>query len=89
MGKPSYSVRYDNSLSTPTQNLELADPITYMKLYNEAQLTRNPNQVPQFSADKIYFTQRTLEGAPDGNPYVYPAVDWVDLMFRKFSRTQR
>jgi len=89
VGKPSYSVRYDNSLSTPTQNLELADPITYMKLHNEAQLTRNPNQVPQFSADKIYFTQRTLEGAPDGNPYVYPAVDWVDLMFQKFSRTQK
>jgi len=88
-GKPSYNIRYDNSVSTPTQTLKFADPVSYMKLYNEAQLTRNPYQVPQFDADKIYFTQRTLDGAPDGNPYVYPAVDWLDLMFRNRSSTQK
>ncbi|MCH5719176.1 hypothetical protein [Niabella hibiscisoli] len=88
-GKPKYNVRYDNSVNTPTQTLKFADPITYMNLYNEAQLTRNPYQVPEFSADKIYFSQRTLAGAPDGNPYVYPAVDWLDLMFRKYSKTQK
>ncbi|WP_245562288.1 SusC/RagA family TonB-linked outer membrane protein [Niabella aurantiaca] len=89
VGKPNYNVRYDNSVSTPTQTLKFADPITYMHLYNEAQLTRNPYQIPMFDADKIYFTQRTLDGAPDGNPYVYPAVDWVDLMFKKYSHTQK
>lgn len=88
-GKPTYNVRYDNSVSTPTQTLEFADPITYMNLYNEALLTRNPYQLPAFDADKIYFTQRTIEGAPDGNPYVYPAVDWLDLLFKKYSHTQK
>ena len=88
-GKPSYNVRYDNSISTPTQNLEFADPVSYMKLYNEAQLTRNPYQLPSFDADKIYFTERTLAGAQDGNPFVYPAVDWLDLMFKKYSHTQK
>ncbi|MCF3111805.1 TonB-dependent receptor [Niabella sp. CC-SYL272] len=89
VGKPNYNVRYDNSISTPTQTLKFADPITYMNLYNEAQLTRNPYQIPQFDADKIYFTQRTLDGAPDGNPYVYPAVDWMNLMFKKYSSTKK
>jgi TonB-linked SusC/RagA family outer membrane protein len=88
-GKPNYNVRYDNSVNTPTQTLKFADPITYMNLYNEAQLTRNPYQVPEFSADKIYFTQRTLDGASGGNTSVYPAVDWLDLMFRKYSKTQK
>lgn len=88
-GKPRYNVRMDNSINTPTQNLKFADPITYMNLYNEAQLTRNPDQVPLFDADKIYFTQRTLEGAPDGNPYVYPAVNWLDMLFRKTSNTKK
>lgn len=89
VGKPNYNVRYDNSVSTPTQTLKFADPITYMNLYNEALLTRNPYQLPRFDADKIYFTQRTLDGAPDGNPYVYPAVDWLDLMFKKYSQTKK
>src|SRR5690606_2873717 len=41
-GKASISLRYENSLSSPTEKVELADPITYMKLANEAIKTRDP-----------------------------------------------
>src|SRR5690606_8605604 len=34
-GKASISVRLENSLSQPTKTVELADPITYMRLHNE------------------------------------------------------
>ena len=29
-----------NSFSMPTRNIEVADPVTYMKMYNEALMTR-------------------------------------------------
>ena len=41
-GRARVSVRVENSWSMPTQMVELADPITYMRLNNEAVLTRNP-----------------------------------------------
>src|SRR5690606_5177059 len=39
-GKPKFSVRFENSISSPTRNVELADPVTYMELHNEAYVTR-------------------------------------------------
>ena len=41
-GKARLSLRVENSISMPTQEIELADPITYMRLHNEAYLTRDP-----------------------------------------------
>src|SRR5690606_2235008 len=35
VGKINTSVRYEQSISAPTRNLEFADPITYMRLHNE------------------------------------------------------
>ncbi|MDD3907972.1 MAG: carboxypeptidase-like regulatory domain-containing protein, partial [Bacteroidales bacterium] len=41
-GKAKISFRVENFVSMPTKNVELADPITYMKMHNEAVLTRDP-----------------------------------------------
>lgn len=41
-GKARLSLRVENSISAPTQEIDLADPVTYMRLHNEAYLTRNP-----------------------------------------------
>ena len=60
-----------------------------MKLYNEASTTRDPLQPIVFDADKIYNTEQTINNAPGKNPFVYPAVDWLDMLFRKSSTTQR
>ncbi|HTE31213.1 MAG TPA: SusC/RagA family TonB-linked outer membrane protein, partial [Chryseolinea sp.] len=89
VGKAKINVRVEQSSSESTKTLELADPITYMKLYNEATVTRDPLTPPPFSQDKIINTQATLDHAPGSNQYVYPAVDWLDMLFKKRTSTQR
>jgi TonB-dependent SusC/RagA subfamily outer membrane receptor len=41
-GPVKISVRVENSVSAPTRNVKFTDPVTYMKLHNEAVLTRDP-----------------------------------------------
>lgn len=88
-GKTRLNLILENAISSPTQTIKLADPITYMKMYNEAIVTRDPKQPLLFDADKIYNTEQTLKNAPGSNKYVYPAVDWLDMLFKKYSSTQR
>ena len=76
-GKAKVSVRIENSISTPTKEVEFADPITYMKLNNEAVLTRDPLGITPYSQQKI---DNTIAGT---NPLVYPVIDWKDLLFKK------
>ncbi|MET7000038.1 SusC/RagA family TonB-linked outer membrane protein [Chitinophaga defluvii] len=82
-GKLSVSIRVENSLSAPTRNVELADPITYMKLGNEAVLTRNPLGIPPYAQSKI---DNTIAG---GNPAVYPTTDWQKALFKRYTMNQR
>jgi TonB-dependent SusC/RagA subfamily outer membrane receptor len=89
VGQPEINVRLENSISQNTQSLQLADPITYMNLYNEATLSRDPTQPTPFSQDKILNTQNTLNQGPRNNPYVYPAVDWLNTLLKKQTNTQR
>jgi len=83
VGKANLSFRIENSISAPTRNVELADPVTYMKMYNEAVLTRDPLGVLLYSDGKI---ANTATGA---NPIVYPANDWKKIMFKDYTTTQR
>ena len=89
IGKSTLSFRYENSISQSAQTLQLADPITYMELFNEATITRDPLAALPFDQNKIDNTKATLAGAPGSNPYVYPAVDWLKLLFKKSTLTQR
>lgn len=66
-GNAKVNVRFENSISQATQNLKIADPITFMKMYNEALTTRNPLAVPRFSQNDIYNREQTLSGAPGSN----------------------
>ncbi|WP_205411376.1 SusC/RagA family TonB-linked outer membrane protein [Mucilaginibacter pineti] len=89
LGKATLNFRLENSISAPTKTLEIADPITYMKLYDEAQTTRSPLAVPRYDQNKIYNTQAAMRGDPGSNSYVYPAVNWLDKLFNKNATTQR
>jgi TonB-linked SusC/RagA family outer membrane protein len=82
-GKARLNIRIEESLSTPTHKIKLADPITYMQLHNEAVRTRDPLGITLYSQNKI---DNTLRG---GNPYVYPANDWYKLMFNDIAQSQR
>lgn len=83
MDKPRINVRVENYFTQPTSIPKLADGVTYMNMYNEAEYNRNPNRIePYFSAEKI---QGTLEG---WDPYVYPDVDWYSTLFKDFTSNQ-
>src|SRR5690606_16607265 len=68
--------RAESSLSAPTRNIELADPVTFMRLYNEAQYARNPFDEPLYSSEKI---DMTAEGV---STVIFPAVDWRKALFK-------
>lgn len=88
-GPAKINFRSEYSLSQSTRTLDLVDPIDYMNLYNEATLTRDPTLPLPFTQTKINNTQNTLNGGPNNNPYVYPAVDWLKMLFKKNATTMR
>ncbi|TKG95634.1 SusC/RagA family TonB-linked outer membrane protein [Puteibacter caeruleilacunae] len=82
-GKSKISLRYEESFSMPTDEIEVADPLTYMNLFNEAVRTRNPLQPIPYSESKI---GNTINGT---NPYVYPVNDWHDMLFKDYTNNKR
>ena len=82
-GPAKISVRFENSVSAPTKNVDIADPVTYMKLNNEAVLTRNPLGMLPYSEEKIANTEAGL------NSLVYPANNWRKMLFKDYTMNQR
>jgi TonB-linked SusC/RagA family outer membrane protein len=82
-GKAKLNVRIENSFSFPTENVKLADPITYMRMQNEAIKTRDRSGVSLYSEEKIRMTERGLY------PDLYPTTDWYDLLLKKMTKNQR
>ena len=83
-GPAKIFARFETSISQPTSNVELADPVTYMKGYNEAISTRDPLGELMYTFDKIEQT-----GKPGANRIIYPANDWYDMLFKDFSTAYR
>ncbi len=83
-GPAKIFARVETSISQPTRNLELADPVTYMKAYNEAISTRDPLGELMYSYDKIEQT-----GKPNANRIIYPANDWYNMLFKDFATAYR
>jgi TonB-linked SusC/RagA family outer membrane protein len=52
-------------------------------MHNEAIITRNPEAVPEYSAEKIEMTERGTF------PDIYPATDWYKTMFNNVISNQR
>lgn len=88
-GSAKINFRTEYSMSQSTSTLELVDPLQYMDLYNEASLTRDPKLPLPFTQTKINNTRATMAGTPGSNEYVYPAVDWLDMLFKDRASTQR
>lgn len=83
-GPAKIFARLETSISAPTAVVELADPVTYMKSYNEAISTRDPLGELKYSFDKIEQT-----GKPGANRYIYPMNDWYDMLFKDFATSYR
>jgi TonB-linked SusC/RagA family outer membrane protein len=82
-GRTAIAVRLENSISAPTSTVDLVDNITYMRMNNEAVLTRNPLGDVPYSPEKI---DKTIAGA---NPYIYPNNDWLDMLFKDYTMNRR
>ena len=72
--KMTVNVRAELGVSAPTRVPKVADGITYMETFNEARTTRG--EKPYYSNEKIMGTKLGLD------PYVYPNVDWYDMLFK-------
>ncbi len=72
--KMTINLRAEFGASAPTRIPKIADGITYMETFNEARTTRG--EKPYYSNEKIMGTKLGLD------PYVYPNVDWYDMLFK-------
>ncbi len=82
-GKAKINFRFENSISQATKNLEMADPVSYMELFNEAIMTRDSLGGPRYDQNKINHTKNS------DNKFVYPAVDWMSELFKQRTNNQR
>lgn len=81
--KTKINVTLENSFLSPMNFPDFVDGATWMELYNEAQQTRTPDAAIKYNQARIDGTRKHL------NPYVYPDVDWGDLIFKKMTMNQR
>lgn len=82
-GKTRVNFRAEGTISTPAQSIDIADPVTYMRMYNEATANRDPFAALPFSTKKIEMTERGTD------PLAYPAVDWRKALFNENTFNQR
>ncbi|TMM30606.1 TonB-dependent receptor [Polaribacter aestuariivivens] len=82
IGAAKFDVRIENRFSSNTDNFKLADNITYMRLANEANLTRDPLSQLPYSQNKI---ERTAAG---DNPLLYPNNNWIDQLIKEYTWNQ-
>lgn len=81
--KTRVNFTFEQSFNTPTLFPDFVDGATWMELYNEASLARNPNATPKYSQDRIDNTRNGVD------PYFYPNVDWKSVIFRNMAMNQR
>lgn len=81
--KLSINVRAEQSTSYNTELVALADPVTYMRLHNEAVRTRNAEMELPHRPSTIYETER------GSDPLRYPSVDWYDYLLKDHATNRR
>ena len=82
-GKVTINARIETSYSAPTSKVKRADPITYMRMQNEAIKTRDPLGLARYSEEKIAMT------ASGRYPDIFPAIDWYDMMLEDVTMNHR
>ncbi|MCX2452251.1 TonB-dependent receptor [Pedobacter sp. PLR] len=81
-GPAKISFRMEQRVSSATEKLKISDPVTFMKMNNEALLTRDPLAVTPYSDEKIAMTEAGAD------PILYPAVDWLSMITKDRTTTQ-
>lgn len=82
-GKARVSVRYENSISSPSKVNSFLGAVDYMELYNRAERSRDQ------SANLLYSKQK-IEGTRNGlDPNIYPNLNWHNELFNDFAINSR
>ena len=81
--KTRINVTVENSFNKPMNFPDFVNGATWMEMYNEAQLTRNPGATPKYSQLDIDNTRNQV------NPYIYPDVQWKDVIIKNMNMNQR
>lgn len=74
-GPVRMSARVDVNVSSPVQITEMVDGVDYMRMYNQARISRDPVLGAYYSEQKI---QQTAMGV---DPMIYPNIDWYSELF--------
>ncbi len=74
-GPATLNARVDVNVATPTRMIEMIDGVQYMRLYNQARISRDPVLGPYYEEQKIQSTQAGVD------PMIYPNVDWYGTLF--------
>jgi TonB-linked SusC/RagA family outer membrane protein len=87
-GPAKIQVRVETSLSMPTQMIDVVDPITYMKLNNEAVGSRSLSSMTGLA--NTYYSQEEIWARERGlDPDRYPVVDWMNMLFKDYTFNHR
>lgn len=78
------TTRYEMSISSPTNTIDVVDPINYMRMYNQAIVSRSSTGTPKYTAERI---NATASGKYPS--WVYPANDWYNILFKDFTVNHR
>lgn len=81
-GTPQFNFRAEGRVSSNTKNFKFTDNITYMRMANEAAITRTPNNAAPYTQNKI---NSTIAGE---DPYLYPNNNWLDMLIKDYTFNQ-
>lgn len=81
--KTNINVSVENSFNFMGRLPDFVDGATYMEMYDKAEQMRSPGVTPRYSEEMI---ERTRSGI---NPYLYPDVNWQDVLFKNMAMRQR
>ncbi|MCS3554195.1 MULTISPECIES: TonB-dependent receptor [unclassified Sphingobacterium] len=79
--KPVISFRTEHSIASPTRLPEFVSSSQYLRMYNEA--LKNDGEAPVFSDELIANYDNNID------PDLYPNVNWLDVMLRDHTASQR
>lgn len=78
-GPVTLNARVDVNVSSPTKMVEMIDGVQYMRMYNQARISRDPVLGPYYEEQKIQSTQLGED------PMIYPKVDWYSTLFNNYT----
>lgn len=78
---PTFSINYNQGITMLTQIPNVVDGVTYMRLANEASMSRGGGRI--YSKETIMKTKNNV------NPLLYPSVNWVDALFNNYGQKRQ